>query len=246
VNGQLRGDVFGEMGQLWVEIADESQTQRQIPFLKTQLIPGGCVLDVACGSGRHTIALTALGFDVVGLDISANLLNIAKKRGACALVRGDMRFLPFKAGAFAAVVNMDNSFGYLPTEKDDAQSLAEVKRVLKAGGLFVLDLFNREKLNIKYRGKDVSPKLYDYPSFTLHQARTVSIDGGWLCDHWIVKRRVDGEVRVFDHKVRLYTHRQLEDMLSKTGFNVLAIFGGYEQQPFSAESPRLIIQANAV
>jgi SAM-dependent methyltransferase len=240
------GNVFGAMGEIWAEIADESQTQRQIQFLKTQLIPGGCVLDVACGSGRHTIALSASGFDVVGLDISADLLDIAKKRGARALVRGDMRFLPFKVGAFAAAVNMDNSFGYLPTEKEDEQSLAEVKRVLKAGGLFVLDLFNREKLSIKYGAKDASPKLYEYPSFTMHQERTVSLDGGWLCDHWTIKRRADNQVKVFDHKVRLYTHTQLESMLSKTGFNVLAIFGGYEKQPFSADSPRLIIQANAV
>ena len=145
-NEQPRGNVFGEMGQFWAEIADENQTQRQIQFLKAQLNREGCVLDVACGTGRHTIALCKSGFDVVGLDVSVNLLKIAKKHGDSALVRGDMRFLPFKAEAFTAAVSMDNSFGYLPSEKENQQSLAEVKRVLKIGGLFLLDVFNREKL----------------------------------------------------------------------------------------------------
>jgi SAM-dependent methyltransferase len=241
----LRGDVFGEMGQFWAEIADESQTQRQIQFLKSQLSPRGCVLDVACGTGRHTIALCMAGFDVVGLDISANLLSIAKKRGASALVRGDMQFLPFKVGAFATAVNMDNSFGYLPTEKEDTQSLAEVKRVLGAGGVFLLDVFNREKLVEKYRSRAASAKLYAYPSFTLKQERTVSDDGTWLCDHWTIKQHGNGQERVFDHKARLYTRSHLESMLSTAGFSVNSVFGDYEQQSFSEASPRLIINVNA-
>jgi SAM-dependent methyltransferase len=241
----LRGDVFGEMGEFWAEIADESQTQRQIQFLKTQLSPDGCVLDLACGSGRHTIALCNLGFDVVGLDISANLLGIAKKRGASAMVRGDMRFLPFKTCAFSAAVSVDNSFGYLPSEEEDKQSLAEVKKVLRTGGVFVLDVFNREKLVEKYRSKVASAKLYDYPSFTLKQERTISADGVWLCDHWIIKKRVDGQEHVFDHRARLYTYTQLENMLSTAGFSVNEVFGDYEKQPFSPASSRLIIKVNA-
>ena len=243
-NGHFHGDVFDAMGEFWAEIADESQTQRQIQFLKTQLKPDDCVLDVACGSGRHTIALSALGFDAVGFDISANLLGIAKKRGASVLVRGDMRFLPFKTETFTAVVSVDNSFGYLPTEEEDEQSLAEVKRVLKRGGVFLLDMFNREKLVEKYRSKAVSEKLYDYPSFTLKQERTVSADGAWLCDRWTVKQHADEQERVFEHKARLYTRTQLEAMLSMASFSVDQVFGDYEQQPFSSFSPRLIIQSN--
>jgi ubiquinone/menaquinone biosynthesis C-methylase UbiE len=163
-NSQRRGDVFGEMGQFWAEIADESQTQRQIEFLKIRLSREGWVLDVACGTGRHTIALCRADFDVVGLDVSLNLLKIAKTRGASMLVRCDMRFLPFKTETFRAAISMDNSFGYLPTEKEDAQSLDEVRRVLKVDGLFVMDVFNREKLFQKYGARDVSSKLYDYPS----------------------------------------------------------------------------------
>lgn len=244
-NGHCRGDVFGAMGQFWAEIADESQTQRQIQFLKTQLRLEGCVLDVACGTGRHTIALCQAGFEVVGLDISVNLLKIAKKHGASVLVRGDMQFLPFKNGAFAAAVSMDNSFGYLPSEKDDQQCLEEVKRVLKADGLFVLDVFNRIKLADKYNSVAASPKLREYPSFMLQQERTVSTDGVWLCDHWIVKQRSDGHVRVFNHIARLYTFAQLERMLTEAGFSVETVLGDYEQQPFIGDSPRLILITKA-
>jgi ubiquinone/menaquinone biosynthesis C-methylase UbiE len=203
------------------------------------------VLDVACGTGRHTIALCLAGFDVVGLDISTNLLKIARKRGALVLVRGDMRFLPFKSGYFTAAVSIDNSFGYLPSEKEDEQGLADVKRVLKPNGMFVLDVFNREKLTEKYRLRKASPKLYSYQSFMLKQERTVSADGTWLCDRWTVKQRANGQEHVFEHKARLYTLVRLEGMLSEAGFFIDKTFGDYEQQPFSPASPRLIIKSSA-
>ena len=54
------GNVFDEMGVYWAEIAEKNQTQRQIDFLKRHLKPG-YVLDVACGTGRHMIALAEAG-----------------------------------------------------------------------------------------------------------------------------------------------------------------------------------------
>ena len=73
-------NVFDEMGVYWAEIADKDQTQRQIQFLKSHLKPEGYVLDLACGTGRHAISLSRQGYDVVGLDVSAKLLKIAKQR----------------------------------------------------------------------------------------------------------------------------------------------------------------------
>jgi ubiquinone/menaquinone biosynthesis C-methylase UbiE len=238
------GNVFDEMGQYWVEIADKDQTQRQIEFLKSQLKPDGVILDVACGSGRHLIALSEAGYSTVGLDVSARLLKIAKMRGALQLVRGDMRFLPFKKEAFAAAISMDTSFGYLPTEQEDAKSLAEVRRVLCVGGEFILDVFNRDHLVRKYAGKASEPKLYEYPSFTLQQQRTVSDDGERLRDLWTIQDKASGQVRVFGHSVRLYQRPKLEGLLETTGLATQAVYGDYEEQSYSAEAPRLILKAS--
>ena len=68
------------MGVYWAEIADKNQTERQIQFLKSHLKPAGYVLDLACGSGRHSIASKPEGYMMVGLDVSRSLLKIAKQR----------------------------------------------------------------------------------------------------------------------------------------------------------------------
>ncbi|HLN88938.1 MAG TPA: class I SAM-dependent methyltransferase, partial [Candidatus Binatia bacterium] len=104
------------MGIYWAEMADKNQTEKQIQFLKTYLKLEGYVLDLACGSGRHSIALAADGFGMVGLDSSRRLLRIANERSrSLALVLGDMRHLPFRSGVFTAVLSVDTSFGYLPS-----------------------------------------------------------------------------------------------------------------------------------
>jgi ubiquinone/menaquinone biosynthesis C-methylase UbiE len=239
-------NVFDTMGVYWAEIADKNQTERQIQFLKNTLKADGYVLDLACGTGRHSIALSRKGYGMVGLDVSANLLKIAKQRSsAVELVRGDMRFLPFKPQAFAAALSMDTSLGYLPSERDDGQSLTEVRRVLGQDGVLVVDVFNRKKLTAKYQGKQVSPKWREYLSFFLLQKRVVSSNGDWLCDSWTVQDKADGQVRIFEHTVRLYDFRQLQDLLEIAQFSVQHICGDYEEQEFNVDSPRLIIVASA-
>jgi len=237
-------NVFDAMGEIWAEVADKNQTQRQLKFLKRILKPDGYILDLACGTGRHSIPLSEAGYWIVGLDVSSRLLRIAKQLSASVeLVRGDLRFLPFKAEAFMTAVSMDTSLGYLPSEKEDAEGLAEVNRVLKRAGILIVDVFNRAHLVAKYRGKKASSKNLDYPSFTLQQKRTVSDKGDWLCDVWSVKSKTDGRVRVFEHKVRLYVAECLRDFLKNVGFKVTATLGDYEGQVFSDYSPRFIVVA---
>ncbi len=235
-------NVFDEMGVYWAEMADQNQTEKQVQFLKSLLKPEGYVLDLACGTGRHMIPLSHLGFGIAGLDISANLLKIAKQRSKeITVVKGDMRFLPYKAEAFEAAISMDTSFGYLPTEQDDMVALAETQRVLTHKGIFVIDVFNRQELTHKYKDKNQPFKQKEYPTFFLQQKRTVSPEGNWLCDLWIIQDRATGRESVFEHAVRLYEHSKLEAMLDKAGFAVKKVYGGYEGENFSSGSPHLIL-----
>jgi SAM-dependent methyltransferase len=204
-------NVFDEMGKYWSEIADANFSGEQVQFIKSAVAKEGWVLDLACGNGRFLAPLIAEGFSVVGVDSSRKLLKIALARSPNAmLVLADMRFLPFIQGAFISALSMDTNFGYLPSEDADLQSLNELHKALKFGGLLVLDVFNRERMENKYRGdlegrvasgleqvvlplllrlKGLGRRLLfwrfkwkQYPSFRLLQKRTVSADGERLRD----------------------------------------------------------------
>jgi SAM-dependent methyltransferase len=237
-------NVFDEMGIYWAEMADKNQTEKQLQFLKNHLKAEGYVLDLACGTGRHSIPLNQLGYQMVGLDISRKLLRIAKQRSRTVeVVLGDMRPLPFKTGAFTAGISMDTSFGYLPSETDDRTSLAEVRIVLFQQGTFVVDVFNREEITNKYRGKNQSSNWKEYPDFFLKQERTLSQSGEFLIDLWIIRDKENGRLEIFEHSVRLFEPKKLTGLLDQAGFGVTVVYGSYEDEDFGPNSPHLIIIA---
>jgi hypothetical protein len=179
-----------------------------------------------------------------------------------------MRFLPFKPQAFSAVVSVDTSFGYFPSERDDIQSLKEVREVLSQDDELIVDVFNRERLILKYKPTGIKNlkwafvplllkpnrlakwmlfrflKWKEYPSFLLLQKRKVDSNGERLHDLWMVYDKAGGQIRLFEHTVRLYGSWQLQRLLETAGFRVNAIYGDYEGQRFSPNSRNLILVAN--
>lgn len=90
-----------------------------------------CV-DIGCGTGLHHQGLAASGLDVVGCDLSADQLRIARGRGAC-LVQADAGRLPFQSSSVGLVVAT-----YIHTDVDDWDAaVREVARILRPDGRFV-------------------------------------------------------------------------------------------------------------
>ena len=262
----LEENVFDKMGKYWAEIADQNSTDCQLEFIKNTLKSEGLVLDLACGTGRHLISLSKEGYSMVGLDVSSNLLRIAKNRsGDVQLIKADMRFLPFAPKAFSSAVSMDTSFGYLPSEKDDLQSLSEVKEALMDGGSLIVDVFNSEHLISKNKTSWLRQlkwalvpimvraarmpfhffKWKEYPSFFLLQKRSVEAKGAHLHDLWVVCDKEDQHIRVFEHNARLYGVKQLQMLLENASFIVKAVYGDYDKQNFNSSSNRLIFVAKS-
>jgi 2-polyprenyl-3-methyl-5-hydroxy-6-metoxy-1,4-benzoquinol methylase len=110
-----------------------------------ELPRGARLLDLGCGTGRHSVPLAELGLEVTGLDLSADLLSIARAsaEGAGVSVRfveRDMRELD-GLGPFDACVSLYTAFGFLG-EEGDAAVLRAVAAALRPGGRFLLDLTN--------------------------------------------------------------------------------------------------------
>jgi SAM-dependent methyltransferase len=92
----------------------------------------GRLLDVGCGTGAQYPALRELGWSVVGVDISADMLRLARERGL-EVVQADARALPFEDGSFDASVSL-----WTHTDAEEfGKVVAEVARVLRPGAPFV-------------------------------------------------------------------------------------------------------------
>jgi SAM-dependent methyltransferase len=111
--------------------------RRELALVRRLLPPAGRALDLACGTGRLSAALDRPGFRVVGLDVSPEMLRVARGRGPAPMVQGDGFRLPFRDGAFDAAVALRLLFHFA----DVGMLLGEMARVVRPGGALVCDTY---------------------------------------------------------------------------------------------------------
>ncbi len=235
--------LFDDLNKYWVEIADARSAENEVRFIERIIETNNSVLDLCCGTGRHAVLLRKKGWNIVGLDISPNLLKVAKDRMKNSqvdypLVRGEIRHLPFQSGAFTAVISMFTSFGYLPSEGEDVKSLNEISRILKIDGLFLIDVLNLEHLlSSGLQKKDWG----EFPSFFMLEKRVLDVKKAQLHSKWVIINKNRGNSEAFEHNLRLYSLAQLRKILNKAGLIVVKAYGEYEEHDFQQDSPRLIV-----
>ena len=196
------------------------------------------VLDLACGPGRHAVEFARRGFDTVGLDLSWHLLTAARRYDTSRVlkrIRGDMRFLPLCGGRFDLALSLFTSFGYFPTVAEDFRMLKEVHRILRTGGLIVLDYLNATQVR-----RDIIPE----EVINLGDIRvTVNrwVDEAENRVKKIIKLCDAGQEREYLESVYLYGRKDLAALFDQLGLSLQAEYGNYQGAPYSESSPRLIM-----
>ena len=139
----------------WDELIDwERRAESEGDFFIRQLEQRGArrVLDVATGTGFHSVRLLEAGFEVVSADGSAEMLckafDNARSRGhVLRTVKADWRFLNRDVhGEYDAIICLGNSFTHLFKERDRRKALAEFYAMLKHDGVLVLDQRNYDSI----------------------------------------------------------------------------------------------------
>ena len=108
----------------------------------------GRALDAGCGTGFQAALLTGLGYETHGLDIAAGMLAVARRRlPKMPAVQGTIEALPYQTGVFDAVVCCGSTLSFAG---DAARALREFGRVLRLGGLLLLECEHRGRLDLAW------------------------------------------------------------------------------------------------
>ncbi len=221
----------------------DEEDARKLGRLLSELhcdLPGRSVLDIGCGPGRHLRVLEEAGARAFGIDLSADLLTEARRRGPSArIARADMRTLPFKDRVFDLALLLFTTFGYFETDDEHARVLAETRRVLRPGGRLLIDTLNSVRLS-----SNLVPE-------TRRRVGAVAVtERRWIDE---ARSRINKNVEItnpdgpeqperWTESVRLWTAAELRDLAVRSGFEVLRLSGGFGGEAFSAEtSERLIL-----
>ncbi len=203
---------------------------------------GSKILDVPCGQGRHAHPLAEAGFNVTGLDYSADLLRRAKGRGTGSRLRysrGDMRTLPRAwTGKFDAVLNLFTSFGFFSHPADDAQVIHEFARVLKPGGTLLWHGGSRDGVVSGFISRDW---WMARGGTMIGHERSFDPLSGLLT----VRTTVKGSRKAVErqHQIRLYTATRLAELCLDAGLVVEQAWEGMLERPLRRKSSEMMLLA---
>jgi SAM-dependent methyltransferase len=139
----ILGDVGGAPPQDWAEISEPAWREVfATAVTKAGVGPGLRHLDIGCGAGGALVVSRGLGAEVAGIDASANLVAIARRRLPGGRIEvGEMEELPFADRSFDVVTGI-NSFQF---SGDPVRALAEARRVLRPGGGMLVLVWGRRE-----------------------------------------------------------------------------------------------------
>jgi cyclopropane fatty-acyl-phospholipid synthase-like methyltransferase len=197
-------------------------TLREADFLEELLgLPRGAeILDIGCGTGRHSIELAKRGYRMTGIDLSEGMLSVARETARASGV--DVRWVKADATAYrpdqlldAVLCLCEGAFGLLGSADDpeahDAAILHTGFAALKPGGRFVLTALNGLAKIRRATAQDITEGRFD-PL--------------WLIENFTMEVSAPGGKRSIPVRERGYLPLQLSALVGEAGLTVESIWGG--------------------
>lgn len=206
------------------------------------------VLDLACGTGTVSRLLVGRGFDVVGVDLSPEMLEAARQRAAeeglaIPFFQQDAAELSLESQKFDAVLCLFDSLNNILDGERLAQAFARVFGHLNPGGAFIFDVNTEYALAQGMFNQSCSrrdePLHYRWRSHYDPEARLCTITMGFSYDPGDGKRQEFREV----HRQRAYHKDEILGWLRAAGFADVTAYDGYTTEPPKKRSDRLFFVA---
>jgi SAM-dependent methyltransferase len=230
-------------------------------YLELAREQGGKVLEVACGSGRVLLPLVRAGFELVGVDSSPHMLAITREKldaeaassNRGQLIQADMRNFTLERGDFDLAIVAVKSFAYLTERHEQLRCLQSIYAHLRPGGLLAMDLLHPR---LDWLAMPRGLLRDDLVQTVANGGDTVSRVESVVSTDFARQTRVirstyeviNGEGAVVEKRFVEWLYRwtyryEAEHLLEQAGFEVEALYGGYQREPFQSESAVMLFLA---
>lgn len=256
---------FAQVYDLFMDnVPYEEWSRYIISLLKEERIENGLVLELGCGTGKMTRLLAAAGYDMIGVDYSEEMLEIAREyqfeqESEEAPAADDMADMPdsdkrilyllqdmreFELyGTVRAVVSICDSMNYVLEEEELLQVFKLVNNYLDPKGIFIFDM------NTRYKYEELLGET------TITENRE---EGSFIWENYFDEEedinqydltlfiREDGDLyRKYEetHFQRVYDLDTVKHLLKEAGMEFVAAYDAFTREPVKADSERVYIIA---
>ncbi len=220
---RLNGADYGEYAKFIVQVFEKYGSGNE-----------SLLLDLGCGTGSLTLELAEMGYDMIGADISPDMLTVALDRAYDAeksilYLNQDMRDFELYGTVQGIICSLDG-INYLQTADDVKKCFKLVRNYLEPGSLFIFDV------NSEYRFKEIFAKqdffLEDEGVYMGWKNAFDEKNGACEMDLTLFVKNEDGTYDKYEETQteKLWTDAELDAMLTECGLEILDVFSGFDMR----------------
>jgi SAM-dependent methyltransferase len=243
---------YEQFAYLYDELMQDAPYDKWVNFVLNRLkeyhIKGNTMLDLACGTGELSVRFAKQGFKVTGVDLSTDMLAVAKAKAESQgvmipLFEQDMAELE-GLGSFDIIGIFCDSLNYLHSEEKVFNTFLKASQCLEKDGVLFFDVHSIFKIN----------ELFIDQAFTLCDEQIAYIWNGFpgkypnSVEHelsFFVQDPADGKYNRIDefHEQRTFAIDQYSGWLEEAGFEILEISADFEEKTPQPDSERIFFMA---
>ena len=240
-------EAYTEFAKVYDEFMEETPYEKWkefiIEYLKRENIEDGIVLDLGCGTGCLTRMLSDAGYDMIGVDSSFEMLDVARcsSDDSILYLAQDMREFELY-GTVRAVVSSCDCINYITDVEEVVEVFSLVNNYLDPKGIFIFDFNTKHKYEqigerVIAENQDNASFIWEnfyYPEECINEYDVTF----FLKEENHLYRKV-----VEEHFQRAYTLEEIKECLAKSGLVFVEAFDDYSNAPASEKSERICVIA---
>jgi len=245
--------LYTELAEYYYEIEKSGRKfQEEVLFLdeiyKKHKVQS--VLDIGCGTGEHVLAMQELGYKILGIDSSREMITHAQKRFPnCNFAIGDLQTYK-KEKSFDGIYSIFGTMNYLITNTDLEVSLGNIRKNLKPSGIVIMEIWNAIPIQLIQRKPLTTVGHAKIGNLVIKRNRGFKIkrpDGAAQSEETLVEvnfvYNLDQKEIKDKHIMRVFTLEEIANLLENQKFDILQTYGNYRMEKYKNHGARMIIVA---
>lgn len=219
-------------------------------WLKYNISPK-LILDLGCGTGNISLPLAKKGYEVIGIDVSEDMLSVAKEKAErdrldILFLMQDMREFELY-GTVDCVISLYDSLNYITEEEDLLQVFCLVNNYLDPGGLFIFDMNTEYKFQNKLADRSFAETTekaaYIWENYYDEKEK---INEFYM--NFFVKEENSEQYKRFEeyHYERAYDIEKIKELITKSGMELLNVFDAFTFEEAREDSERIYFVAKEI
>lgn len=235
--------IYSEFAFVYDALTDDIDYKETVGYLekifeKQMNCKPKLILELACGTGSVTSLLAEKGYDMIGADLSEDMLNIAREKCDQSVLLLNQDMTDFELyGTVDVILCLLDSVNYVTDKKKLQKMFSLAHNYLEYGGLFIFDINSSYKLKNIIAENTFIRETEDIYSVWENEQDGESVK---FCLNFFVKNENNSYERFCEeHKERIYEIDEVLKMLKKAGFEDVKVYGNNTFKPPSEKEERI-------